>query len=354
MGFSLRRLHLEPRAFHQFAVVSGNVYPRRYAAFISIISVVNVDFGHFFSFGCIMSLTFYRRLVLATIGPLVVLLILGCAYARRKLQNNICGNALRVVRDRLVSAATFVMIFAYASATFTILQTFPCDLLDDGNAYLRADYSVSCSTTVYKVYRAYASIMVGVYTIAIPGFFSWWLLRNRKVLQSENRRSIPHLQPFGNLWMAYTPSRYYYEVVECGRRIFYAGSAVLGSVDHRVQSIVVLLNTVVPLVLDALHPFEDAVDVALYRWGNAIILGSIFVALLPSTEDSMQNNTHVISVLSDALLFANLVMAVTVLVNGVHHVVKSIRKVNVTIVDLPVRNHPSNNVRDENQQARTI
>lgn len=285
---------------------------------------------------------------------MVVLLILGCVYAQRRMQKNIRDSALRVVRDRLVSAASFVMVFVYASTTFTIMQTFPCDRLDDGIAYLRADYSISCSTTIYKVYRAYAGVMAGIYTIAIPGFFSWWLLRNRKDLQSEHRRSIPHLQPFASIWIAYTPSRYYYEVIECGRRIIYAGSAILGSVDNRVQSFVIILNTVVPLVLDGLHPFENVVDAVLYQWGSAIVLGSVFVALFPRPGDLNYDSTGIMILLSDVLLFANVALAVTVIAQGVRHVMKSLQNGKLTIVDLPVRNRLSDSVRDEPQQARVI
>lgn len=268
------------------------------------------------------------------------------------MQKDICENALCVLRDRLISAAAFVMVFVYASTTFTVLKTFRCDLLEDGIAYLRADYNISCSTTLYRVYRAYAGLMVGIYTIGTPGFFSWWLFRNRKDLQSEQRRSIPHLRSFGSIWIAYTPSRDYYEVIECGRRILYVGSAILGRVDHRVQSFAIFVEAVVTVVLDGLHPFENSVDTALYRWGNVIVFGSVFVSIIPGADDPEFHKVGAIIVLSDMLLFANIGMAVTVLVQGARQVRKSREKGTVTIVDLPVRNRLSQNLRDEIPQAR--
>ncbi|MEP2987842.1 MAG: hypothetical protein ABJO88_02695 [Parasphingorhabdus sp.] len=299
-----------------------------------MIRVVNVDVGYFL-FGCIFRLNFFHHLVLSTMGPLVVLPVLGCAYVQRKMNINLCENALRVVRHRLISAAIFVIAFAYASATFTILQTFSCDRLDNGIAYLRADYSLTCSTPLHKVYQAYAGVMMGVYAIAIPGLMFWWLLRNRKDLQSEHRQSMPHLRPFRQIWMAYTPSRYYYEVIECARRIFYAGSAILGMGGRRMQLIVGLPFSV---VLEVINPFENAFDVALYRWGTGIILGSTFVALLAGDEHLADGSDNLILVLSDALLFANLVMAATVFVIGVRDVIKPRESGNPTILDVPVRN----------------
>ncbi|CAM9957234.1 unnamed protein product, partial [Laminaria digitata] len=219
------------------------IYPHRYATFISIIRVVNVDFGYFFSLACILRFNFYHHLLLATIGPFVVILALGGTYALMKIRDNVSETGICLVRQRLVSVAIFVMVFVYASVTFTVFQTFSCDMLDDGISYLRADFSISCSTSRYTVYRAYAIIMVGIYTLGIPGSFLWWLLRNRKDLKAENRERLPHLQPFRTIWIAYSPARYFYEVVECGRRVVYAGSAIVAGANDSAQAVVVLLIT---------------------------------------------------------------------------------------------------------------
>ena len=316
-----------PRTYRsfQFAVLDGKFYTKRYATFISITRVVNVDFGYMLSFGCVFRLNYYNRLVCATVGPLAVMLVLGCAYGLTKRNDKLGESALRVVRNRFISAATFVMVFFYASVTFTVVQIFSCDLLNDGNAYLRSDYSISCSTTLYKVYLAYAVIMLGMYTFGIPFFFSWWLLCNRRDLKSENRHNIEHLQPFSNIWASYTPSKYYYEVVECARRVLFAGSATFGSSDNRARAVSLLINTLSPLLLDPLHPFDSEVDMALYRCGNGIVFGSIVLGVISTvpTATGVYTAGTLIWVLSDALLFANLAMVATVVGQGVFLMMKS-------------------------------
>ena len=308
----------------QFAVLDGKFYTQRYATFISIIRVVNVDFGYILSFACILRLNFYNHLVFATVGPLAVMLVLGYTYGLTKRNYKLSESALRQVRHRFISAATFVMVFVYASVTFTVVQIFSCELLDDGIAYLRSDYSISCSTTLHKVYLAYAVIMLGIYTFGIPFFFLWWLLCNRRDLKSENRHNIEHLQPFSNIWVSYTPSKYYYEVVECARRVLFAGSATFGSTDNRARAVSALVNTLSPLLLDPLHPFDNVVDMALYRCGNGIVFGSIILGVIstfPAATEAYKVDI-LVWVLSDVLLFANLAMVATVVGQGVFLVMK--------------------------------
>lgn len=87
-----------------------------------------------------MSTDFYDRLLFATLGPVVVVLALGGTYAISRLNNGHSDRAMRVVRRKHLSALTFIAFFVYSSVSFTIFQTFVCETLDDGVAYLRADY----------------------------------------------------------------------------------------------------------------------------------------------------------------------------------------------------------------------
>lgn len=74
------------------------------------------------------------------------------------------------------------IVFFYSSASFKIFQTFVCDELDDGITYLRADYSLKCSTKTHLAHKGYAILMVSVYPIGIPTLGAYWLAHNRKEL----------------------------------------------------------------------------------------------------------------------------------------------------------------------------
>ena len=52
-----------------------------------------------------------------------------------------------------------------------VLEALNCDSdFDDGESYLRADYSISCTTSTYMAYRSHAVVMLLVYPIGIPLF----------------------------------------------------------------------------------------------------------------------------------------------------------------------------------------
>jgi hypothetical protein len=66
----------------------------------------------------------------------------------------------------------------------TVFQTFSCEPIDDfatvKTSYLRADYSIQCGTSEYKLYRGIAILMIFIYPVGIPVFFSWLLYTTKQ------------------------------------------------------------------------------------------------------------------------------------------------------------------------------
>ena len=247
---------------------------------------------------------------------MVLALLAGTNVLAKRRYKQSCSKVL-AAQNKHLSAALFVVFFVYSSVSNTIFQTFVCDTLDDGVSYLQADYSLTCSTRRHRVYTAYASLMVAVYPLGIPVVFSWWLGRNRKYLKMSNRESIAHLQPFAGIWGPYKPSRYYFEVVECCRRIVLTASAVF-LVPNSVGQISVVLSLAVVFMFasESMCPFERNADMSLYRWGNGIILASMYVALLMNV-DTAQEDEMMLSVFGVVLITANVVMVLVVVVQSV-------------------------------------
>ncbi|CAN0315338.1 unnamed protein product, partial [Scytosiphon promiscuus] len=215
-------------------------YPEEYDRFLSYVSFANVDIGMIVSYSCLFSPDFYERLLLATIVPAIVVAVLAGAYG--SLKRNMVA-----ARSRLLSATLFFLFFVYSSVSYKIFQTFLCDPLDDGNVYLQADYSLTCSTKRHKAYTIYAGLMIIVYPIGIPVFFGWWLVRNRTYLRKSDRQTEVHLQPFAGIWGTYKASRYYYEVVEYSRRLVLTMASVF-LVPNSVNQIAVVLSLAVAFV----------------------------------------------------------------------------------------------------------
>ena len=292
------------------------MYPEEYQNFLSTLFAVNLDIGFILSYSCFVSTSFYDRLLIATIGPVAVLAVLGLTFLVARKRNANSEVAIRAVKHKHLSALLFVMFFIYSSVSFTVFLAFVCEELDDGVSYLRADYSLTCDTSRYAAFRAYAAVMVCVYPIGVPATFAWLLRRYRRDLRKPEREGMAHLEPLSDLWAAYKPSRYYYEIVECVRRIMLTGVAVFVLPGSAAQIAVVLLLAVVFMfVSESLSPFKSRVDMGLYRWGNGVILASMYVALLLKVDVSQEGNTTV-RASTVVLIAANIFMVATVVVQA--------------------------------------
>ncbi|CAM9359264.1 unnamed protein product, partial [Laminaria digitata] len=263
------------------------VYPDEYADFISRLNMLNLDFGFLVSYACLVQTDFFDRLTLTTLAPLVVLGTLAAIYGTMKARFKSSQLAMRRIWNIYMSTALFIMFFVYSTASFTIFQTFACDRLDNGVAYLRADYSLTCFTKQHNRYRLYAIAMVCIYPLGIPAVFAWIVARNQFDLMQPNRGTTTHLEPMKGLWAAYRPSRYYYEVVECIRRVSFIGISVFVLPNSAAQiAIQLLLAVIFTYLSESLSPFEKMMDMYLYRGGNGIIFASMYVALLLKVDVS--------------------------------------------------------------------
>ncbi|CAM9541659.1 unnamed protein product, partial [Laminaria digitata] len=293
------------------------VYTDEYQDFLAAMALVNVDIGYILSSSCLLATDFYNRLVLATVAPMVICLACAVTFFIAKMRNRTSNTAGPIVKHKHVSMVLFVVFFVYSSVSFTIFQTFVCDSLDDGNDYLRADYSITCNTERHTAYTACAWLMVLVYPVGVPAFFAFWLVSHRRELQNPRRETVSSLKPYPSLWAAYNPSCYYYQVVECGRRIVLTGAAVFvlpGSAEQ--VAIVLFLAVAFMLVSEALCPFRSITDMWLYRWGNGIILASMYVALLLKV-DLAEEDSRSSSAITVLLIAANVFMIFTVAVQAV-------------------------------------
>ena len=319
--------------------IAGDVYPKEYTSFVSKLSPANLDIGFILSYSCIVTTDFYDRLLFATMTPPIVLLVLLGSYLHVKTRYCISEVASRVVRHKHQTAALFVVFFVYSSVSNTVFQTFVCDELDDGVSYLRADYSITCTTSRHSDFKVYAVLMVFVYPIGIPAVFAWWLARNRRDLVRVDRDTLVHLAPMKGIWNAYKPSRYYFEVVECGRRIALTGIAAFVPTTNTAQIPAVLLVSVVfVFASETVSPFAKSVDMGLYRWGNCIIVASLYVAFLQTIEIDL-DATLSLSAFSRVLIAANAFAILAVVIQTVLLVITwhAVGKEAVVMLETPIR-----------------
>eukprot|EP00903_Cladosiphon_okamuranus_P015418 g14241.t1 len=127
------------------------------------------------------------------------------------------------INQRHAKFMYLISFLVYSSVSSTVIQTFAWDSIDTGESFLRVDYSIQCYTTKHKWAMGWAGFMFLVYTIGIPFAYSVFLYKVHKDLKSDEEPTDVVLTP---LWQPYKRKRYYFECVECIRRVILSGVMV--------------------------------------------------------------------------------------------------------------------------------
>ena len=196
---------------------------------------------------------------------------------------------MQVIWNKYVSLVLLLTFLVYSSVSSVLFMSYACEDLEDGKNYLRADYRIECDSPKHIAFQVYAGFMVALYTVGIPALYSFLLFRDREILTSErvDREETARVQSTSDLWRPYKPSAFYYEVIECGRRVMLAGVVVFIYPNTAAQiAITLLLAFVFVVVSEILSPYESRWDAWLSRIGHGVVYVSMYDALLLKVDVS--------------------------------------------------------------------
>ncbi|CAM9152222.1 unnamed protein product [Ectocarpus fasciculatus] len=273
----------------QFTSVANVTYPDVYQDLLDVLDLFNFDLSWLLSAGCVVDMNFHDRLLVSTISPIVVLLLLACTYAAAARANRGDPEKLNVIWNKHVTMVLLLTFFVYSSVSSTLFRAFACDDLDDGKYYLRADYSIECDSPEHRGIQVYAGFMIVMYTVGIPALYAELLFKNRDVLKDEDpdREDPPRVKSISNLWESYKPAVFYYEVIECFRRVLLAGVVVFIYPNTAAQiAVTLLIAFAFALLSEGLAPYASRWDAWISRIGHIIVFLSMYVALLLKVDVS--------------------------------------------------------------------
>ncbi|CAM9855884.1 unnamed protein product, partial [Ascophyllum nodosum] len=278
----------------QFASVSNVDFPNVYHKFLYNVNFFNFDLSWIVSIGCFLEVDFHDRLLWTTITPVVIMGLLGVTYVIAVNKHRAFSETFfRKTRQKHVSTALLITFLVYSNVSSVVFQTFACDKLDTGKRYLRADYTIDCDSDKHRALQIYAGLMIILYPVGIPALYAGLLFSNRRVLRDEKSREESHFaRPISGLWKPYKPQRFYYDVIECGRRILLTG-AVVFIYPNTVSQIAVAFAIAVFFVFvsEAMAPYKSCWDAWTSRIGHAVVFASMYLALLMKVDVSGDNHS---------------------------------------------------------------
>jgi hypothetical protein len=320
----------------QFISISKLPLPDIYHKFLNWVALSNLDLGWLLSLGCVAKIDFYRKLLITTLGPFAVAAVLKCTYTVACYINKpqtvnantsqLTRTARRLKLDEMLANHEMVFLvmtfLVYSTVSTTVFQSFSCDSVTNvggyTTSYLRADYSILCTTSEHTAYRVYAVFMMCIYPLGIPALYALLLWRNKHKLRSTgssdasvhmlNRHSDSTLRSTRFLWQSYTPNMYYWEVVECMRRLLLTSAMVFIVLGTAAQAAIACMLTVVGgFVTVYLRPHANALDSKFYVVGVVIVILSILMSLTLTT-DIFYDKDHAENAAGTMLVGLNIVL----------------------------------------------
>ena len=332
--FSSSLCLLSTKLCAQFAQVANVTFPDVYQRFLDAVDVLNFEFSWVLSAGCVFNFDFHDHLLIATIGPIVIVLLLGVTFLTAAAKHQNLEATLLNTRHKHVSMVLLVTFLIYSNVSSMIFQMFACEVLDDGKNYLRADYRIECDSAKHQTLQIFAGFMILLYPVGIPLLYAGLLLRDRNLLRKAAERQVSSkVKPTSDLWKPYKPSRFYYEVIECARRISLTGAVVFIYPNTVAQVAVALVITFVFTVLsEALAPYDVGWDCWINRTGHVIVFMSMYIALLLKADVSSERTSSQ-RLLAFVLVAAHVCMVLAVLIEAVVMAFSA----TTTRVDEPIR-----------------
>lgn len=162
--------------------------------------------------------------------------------------------------------------------------------------------------------------MILLYPIGIPVFYGTILFNNREILQRRRHQSeklSADLEMTADLWKQYKPGRYYYEVVECARRVTLTGVVVFIYPNTAAQvAVTLVLAFVFVMVSESLAPYASSKDAWMSRVAHVVVFMSMFQGLVLKADVSNES-TDSQEVFGGVLLAANVCMVAAVITEAV-------------------------------------
>lgn len=158
--------------------------------------------------------------------------------------------------------------------------------------------------------------MIILYPVGIPVLYGAIVFNYRKILQDGPRRSAKQsadLEVTADLWKSYKPTRYYYEVVECMRRVTLTGVVVFIYPNTAAQvAVTLMLAFVFVMVSESLAPYASKQDAWMSRVAHVVVFTSMFQALVLKVDVSDESSDSQ-QVFGGVLLAANIFMVSAVI-----------------------------------------
>jgi len=264
-------------------------FPYPYSAIQRYLSFFELDF---LSTDCYKS-GYLLSVYLASAFPIFLAIVCWSLFGVRRFMLIAIGGNIKKLWDEHMHAfllIIYVFVPPVANKQFRALN---CQELADGQSYLRADTGINCNADSYKQFVVYDACLIFVFQ-CLPLLYVALLFRVRhklnpkapnKQLALELRDHDESLASISFLFSDYKCSRWYFEILDLYRRIFFVGVLPLIGNNQTIKTYIgcglALLSTV---YFRELTPFRVEFTNFLAVIAQYVILLAFMAALMIQSD----------------------------------------------------------------------
>jgi hypothetical protein len=212
-------------------------FPPLFEKLLGALGIFNLDVVPALGLQCwFASFDYVNKLVTVTLVPVAISGVLGLQMILAYMSSDATARAKKVkLASYLFLMLTFLVLVSTSTTLFHFLKCQEFDEVDPPQSYLSKDLSIDCNGDRYKAFLVYAFGMIIIYPIGIPFFYLILLRKQRAILsdpvkvEQEEADGSPNTGHLMFLTDPYKPEAYYFESVECVRRLLLA--SVIGVVS---------------------------------------------------------------------------------------------------------------------------
>lgn len=312
------------------ATLQGNLFtnlPSVQIGTLSALKLVSLDIASLLPLACIVNgYNYHITFLVNTVQPLALFGVLGVFIVSARGRPGLARAA--------DYAGKFVMLysyFIYANVTGMVFNMYSCQKLDDGHRYLIVDYSIDCDSKGHRAFEWVAALMMLVYPIGLPAAYYALMWPHKDKLSGdfyirqardqgekltraeaiEKRNDDKELGYMRFLFYQYSGGMFYFEMLECARKVILCGILTFISPASAAQPLfAMLLFFICFAVLACGHPYADERDtkiaiVAYVTTFLAVLCGFIFMI----QEDKRVDQPGTFQVLVVGATFAPLIVS---------------------------------------------
>ena len=285
------------------------------------------------AWNCIMmDYDYFTDVIVCTCFPILVMAVLLFMDSIRKCDGNRSAKlAPSVSKKELLRGGTeaktktrtwmyrfyLYTFLVYQPISYKLLSVFNCEHFENGKTWLLVDSSISCDTPTYKTFVVYTSLMVLAIPVGVPllYFVVVYKKQGRRLAKCSDDHDCIDKSTFVHLNFVighYKPEFWWYESVDCLRRLLYTVLLTLTPCDAWRSVATHSVAIVTHYLLRELCPFLHPSDAAISDISNLMLVIVCIIVLFDSVimaDMEEEDGVDHISDASEAFAFSVVVLA---------------------------------------------